>query len=130
MFEDARKLTCEEFQSQIPELLSSGAVIQNHAHVKTCASCSRLLVRLILSLKMRASSALAQESPAQTTGRRAHKMDREKRLAVLLKIRDGLQETLRSAINKDQVAPENRSDVLSRLASIQREIEFLQKPNV
>jgi len=57
-------------------------------------------------------------------------MDREKRLAVLLKIRDGLQETLRSAINKDQVAPENRSDVLSRLASIQREIESLQKPNV
>jgi hypothetical protein len=57
-------------------------------------------------------------------------MDREKRLAVLLKIRDGLQETLRSAINKDQVAPEKRSDVLSRLASIQREIESLQKPNV
>ena len=79
---------------------------------------------------MRASFVLVQESPAQTNGRRAHKMDREKRLAVLLKIRDGLQETLRSAINKDQVAPENRSDVLSRLASIQREIESLQKPNV
>jgi len=46
MFEDARKLTCEEFQSQISELLSSGAVIQNHAHVKTCASCSRLLLEI------------------------------------------------------------------------------------
>jgi hypothetical protein len=57
-------------------------------------------------------------------------MDRGKRLAVLLKIRDGLQETLRSAINKDEVSPENRSEVLSRLASIQREIESLQRPNV
>jgi hypothetical protein len=57
-------------------------------------------------------------------------MDRGKRLAVLLKIRDGLQETLRSAINKDEVSPENRSEVLSRLASIQREIESLQRPSV
>ena len=56
-------------------------------------------------------------------------MDRGKRLAVLLKIRDGLQEVLRSAINKDEVSPENRSEVLSRLASIQREIESLQKPS-
>jgi hypothetical protein len=55
-------------------------------------------------------------------------MDREKRLAALLKIRDGLQDALRSAINKDEVSPENRSEVLSRLASIQREIESLEKP--
>lgn len=54
-------------------------------------------------------------------------MDQRKRLAILLKIRDGLQETLRSAINKDQVSPENRSEVLSRLAKIQREIEFLKR---
>jgi predicted transcriptional regulator len=57
-------------------------------------------------------------------------MDRGKRLAVLLKIRDGQQEALRSAIDKDEVSPENRSEVLSRLASIQREIESLQKPSV
>jgi hypothetical protein len=56
-------------------------------------------------------------------------MDRENRLAALLKIRDGLQDALRSAINKDEVSPENRSEVLSRLASIQREIESLEKPN-
>jgi len=46
MFEDARKVTCEEFQSQIPELLSSGAAIQHHAHLKACASCSRLLFEI------------------------------------------------------------------------------------
>ena len=55
-------------------------------------------------------------------------MDRGKRLAALLKVRDGLREALQSAINKDEVSPENRSEVLSRLASIQREIESLQKP--
>jgi hypothetical protein len=55
-------------------------------------------------------------------------MDRGKRLAALLKVRDGLREALQSAINKDEVSPENRSEVLSRLALIQREIESLQKP--
>jgi len=44
--EDARKLTCEEFQGQIADLLSSDAVIQNHAHVKSCASCRRLLLEI------------------------------------------------------------------------------------
>jgi hypothetical protein len=55
-------------------------------------------------------------------------MDREKRLAVLVKIRDRLQEVLQSAINNDQVTAENRTEVLSSLAKIQREIESLQKP--
>jgi hypothetical protein len=53
-------------------------------------------------------------------------MEQAKRLAVLLKIRDDLQATLRSAISKGEVSPENRSEVLSRLASIQREIESLK----
>jgi hypothetical protein len=53
-------------------------------------------------------------------------MEQEKRLAALLQIRDDLQETLRSAISKGEVSPENRSEVLSRLASIQREIESLK----
>ena len=57
-------------------------------------------------------------------------MDRGKRLAVLLKIRDGLQDALQSAINKDAISPENRSELLSRLASIQREIESLKGSNV
>jgi hypothetical protein len=55
-------------------------------------------------------------------------MDRLARIAALLKIRDGLQEALRSAINKDEISAEKRSELLSRLASIQREIETLQKP--
>ena len=43
MSEDVSKLSCDEFQSQIPGLLSSGADIENHAHVKTCAICHQFL---------------------------------------------------------------------------------------
>jgi hypothetical protein len=48
-------------------------------------------------------------------------MDRGKRLAVLLKIRNGLQEALRSA------DAERRSELLSRLAAIQHEIDALDR---
>ena len=54
-------------------------------------------------------------------------MDRRKRHAVLIKIRDGLQEALRSAIEDATISPEARSNMLSRLAAIQREIEGLER---
>lgn len=43
MSDDLRKLTCEEFQNQIAELVDSGANIESHPHVKVCATCSQLL---------------------------------------------------------------------------------------
>ena len=43
MSDDRSKLTCERVQSQIAELLASGADVKNHAHVKACAICSQLL---------------------------------------------------------------------------------------
>lgn len=54
-------------------------------------------------------------------------MDRVKRLAALVDVRDELREDLRSAIKEDKVSPESRSEVLTRLESIQREIEALRK---
>jgi hypothetical protein len=39
MPEDASKLTCEEFQNQLAELLASGADIANDPHAKTCEGC-------------------------------------------------------------------------------------------
>jgi len=54
-------------------------------------------------------------------------MDQGKRLEALRKIRDGLKETLQTAINRNEVSPQSRSEVLSRLASIQREIESLKR---
>lgn len=39
MPEDASKLTCEEFQNQLAELLASGADIANHPHARACDAC-------------------------------------------------------------------------------------------
>jgi len=39
-----RPVTCEEFQSQMPELL--GDDIREHEHLKTCARCKALLEEL------------------------------------------------------------------------------------
>ena len=41
-----RPVTCEEFQSQLPELVAAGQEIQNHEHLKTCDRCSELLAEL------------------------------------------------------------------------------------
>lgn len=46
MPEDESKLTCEEFQGKMAELVSSGADIKDlyhDPHAKTCAICRRLL---------------------------------------------------------------------------------------
>jgi hypothetical protein len=39
MPDDGSKLTCEEFQSQLAELIESGADIANHPHAKVCEGC-------------------------------------------------------------------------------------------
>lgn len=46
MPEDTSKLTCEEFQSQIPKMIASGANTGEHPHVKACAICRELLREL------------------------------------------------------------------------------------
>jgi len=43
MFEESRKLTCEEFQNLIAELVGSGAEVECHPHLKACAICSQLV---------------------------------------------------------------------------------------
>jgi hypothetical protein len=40
---DSRSMTCEEFQSQLAELVGSGADVVNHPHISTCENnCLRL----------------------------------------------------------------------------------------
>ena len=46
MTEDPSKLTCEQFQSQLPELIGSGAGISTHPHLRSCELCSALLADL------------------------------------------------------------------------------------
>jgi len=39
-------MSCEEFQSQLPELIGSGKIDANHPHLKDCELCQALLADL------------------------------------------------------------------------------------
>ena len=39
---DPKSMTCEEFQSQLAELVGSGADVRNHPHIQDCDLCRRL----------------------------------------------------------------------------------------
>jgi hypothetical protein len=43
MIEDTKDMTCEEFQSYMPELIGSGKDASAHPHVQNCALCRALL---------------------------------------------------------------------------------------
>ena len=43
MSEKSRKLTCEEFQNQIADLIGSGEKGESHPHAQVCAICSQFL---------------------------------------------------------------------------------------
>jgi hypothetical protein len=46
MLKNARKLTCEEFQRHVADLINSGADpedVERHPHAKSCAICRQLL---------------------------------------------------------------------------------------
>jgi predicted anti-sigma-YlaC factor YlaD len=40
------KMTCEEFQAQLPELIGSGANAADHEHLQSCELCRALLADL------------------------------------------------------------------------------------
>ena len=39
---DPKSMSCEEFQSQMAELVGSGADVANHPHIQDCELCRRL----------------------------------------------------------------------------------------
>jgi hypothetical protein len=41
-----RHVTCEDFQSHLPELVAAGQDLRDHEHLKTCARCTELLEEL------------------------------------------------------------------------------------
>jgi predicted anti-sigma-YlaC factor YlaD len=43
MIHDPRNMTCEEFQSYMPELIGSGEDASAHPHLQNCALCRALL---------------------------------------------------------------------------------------
>ncbi len=46
MTEEPEKMTCQEFQSQLAELIGSGEDVDNHPHLQSCARCRALLADL------------------------------------------------------------------------------------
>jgi hypothetical protein len=41
-----RKMSCEEFQAQLPELIGSGENLADNDHIRTCQRCRALLADL------------------------------------------------------------------------------------
>lgn len=39
---DRKSMSCEEFQSQLAELVGTGADVENHPHVRECDVCRQL----------------------------------------------------------------------------------------
>ncbi len=46
MSDDPSKMSCAEFQAQLPELIGSGANAADDPHIKSCELCSSLLADL------------------------------------------------------------------------------------
>jgi hypothetical protein len=46
MIDNRKDMTCEEFQAQMPELISTGADASMHPHVQSCDLCRALLADL------------------------------------------------------------------------------------
>jgi hypothetical protein len=46
MSDDASKMTCEEFQNQLGDLINSGADPEDHPHAKVCVTCGQLVQEL------------------------------------------------------------------------------------
>jgi hypothetical protein len=40
------EMSCQEFQSQLPDLIGSGKIDANHPHLKNCELCTALLADL------------------------------------------------------------------------------------
>jgi hypothetical protein len=43
---DPKSMSCEEFQSQLAELVGSGADVENHPHIQQCEICRQLYEEL------------------------------------------------------------------------------------
>jgi len=46
MTSNSEKMSCAEFQAQLPELIGSGEDAKNHPHLKECELCQALLAEL------------------------------------------------------------------------------------
>jgi hypothetical protein len=82
MTEDPNNMTCQDFQSRLPELIGSGENLAAHSHLQSCQRCSALLADL---------KAIAEA---------AH------RLLPIVEPPDDVWEHIESAIRKEMDSPE------------------------
>ena len=61
---DPKSMSCEEFQSQLAELVGSGANVENDPHVKECAICRQLIEELQI-IADAAKQLLSDEQPEE-----------------------------------------------------------------
>jgi hypothetical protein len=46
MTQNGKQMSCQEFQSQLPDLIGSGMNISDHPHMKQCELCRALVAEL------------------------------------------------------------------------------------
>jgi len=59
---DPKSMSCDHFQSQLAELVGSGADVANHPHIKECEIC-RQLYEDLQTIADAAKQLLAEEQP-------------------------------------------------------------------
>jgi tRNA U54 and U55 pseudouridine synthase Pus10 len=59
---DPKSMSCEQFQSQLADLVGSGADFHNHPHVKECDIC-RQLIEELQTIADAAKQLLSDEQP-------------------------------------------------------------------
>lgn len=64
MTRDPQFMTCQEFQEQMAELIGSGEDVNNHPHLRACATCRALLADL-QTIAAAARELLPVEPPAE-----------------------------------------------------------------
>ena len=61
----SRIMSCEEFQSQLPELIGSGEKVADHEHIRNCDLCRALLADLETIAEAARSLLPVEEPPAK-----------------------------------------------------------------
>jgi hypothetical protein len=60
---DSKSMSCEEFQSQLAELVGSGADVMNHPHIRDCKNNCRQLYGDLQTIAQAAKQLFPDEQP-------------------------------------------------------------------
>jgi hypothetical protein len=83
------KMTCEEFQAQLSDLVGSGADVGNHPHIQDCAICRQLYEEL-QTIADAARQLFAEEQPEDHLWDRIETAIKEEDGAAVYEKEDGV----------------------------------------